>query len=247
MSAVSGMLRFLVVAAAGAGAWFGYDAFVEAREAEPTPLETGVSSPWAELDLIVAGDTRTGPVRTTVLSAEGVPLRTFDFDSTRIRSIETEYDETGTVVALAEIDADEAYLRRPGDEWLNGNEEPDIAGGYRSRAMLSLPVTLGDVVGPEVWPYSRVVGERIGGEATSPTRILTIRMKGGAFTNADPSGAAQWRVNNGYPNVGGRVEIDVEIDATGHVVAIEFLAPGGNRYEFEPLASEPVFAAPFTT
>lgn len=247
MSAVLGLLRLLVVVAAGVGAWFGYDAFVEAQDAETAQVDTGVPSPWADLDLVVADAPWDGPVRTTVVSTDGVALRAFDFDAGRTRSIETEFDETGAVVAVAEIDADEAYLRRPGGEWMNGNEEPEIAAGYRSGAMLSLPVTLDDIVGSEVWPYTRVVAERPGGDAASPTRVLTIRMKGGAFTNADPSGAAQWRANNGYPNVGGRVEIDVEIDAAGHIAALEFLAPGGNRYEFEPLATEPVFTAPFTS
>lgn len=247
MSVVLGLLRLVVVVAAGAGAWFGYDAFVDAQDAGADQVETAVSPPWIDLDLAVAGATWEGPVRTTVVSADGVRLRSFDFDATRTRSIETEFDEDGTVVAVAEIDADEAYLRRPGGEWMNGNQEPGIADGYRSRAMLSLPVTLDDVVGPEVWPYARVVAERPGGDAAAPTRVLTVRMKGGAFTNADPSGAAQWRANNGYPDVGGRVEIEVEIDATGQLVALEFLAPGGTRYEFEPLVSEPVFTAPFTT
>jgi len=247
MSAVLGLLRVLVVVAAGVGAWFGYDAFVEAREAEPAQVETGLPSPWAQLDLVVAESSWEGPVRTTVSSADGSLLWVRDVDSTRTRSIESEYDETGTLVGTGEIDPDEAFFRRPGEAWVDGTVEPDIAAGFRSRAMLSVPVTLEQLVGPEVWPYTRVIDEATGGDAASPTRILTIRMKGGAFADADPSGAAQWRANTSFPNVGGRVEVVTEIDASGQVVAIEFLAPGGQRFEFEQLAAEPVFEAPFTT
>jgi hypothetical protein len=84
-----------------------------------------------------------------------------------------------------------------------------------------------------------------GGVAT-PTRTLTIRIYGGAFAAAEPAVAAQWRSNAYFPNRMGLVDLEVEIDAEGHVVGVRNLAPDDNvQHRFEPLEVAPTFAAPF--
>lgn len=252
MSAVLRLLRIAVVVAAGVGAWFGYDAYVAAEDA-PTvsdPVdESPVSStpaPWADLDLVVADSVWDGPTRTSVLLGEGTLRETTDFDPSSGRAQTVTYDAAGVAEATVEVDANEVHVRRIGEDWTVPGGGTGITPDELRTTAFSYPVpTLADLVAPEVWPYTKIMNDVAGGTAQAPIRVLTIRMKGGAFAAAEPAMAAQWRSNSYVPHRQGRVEIDVGLDSTGRVVRLQYLGLDDVVYEFDPLAAAPVFEAPF--
>jgi hypothetical protein len=249
MSALLRLVRIAVVVAAGVGAWFGYDAYVEADDttesADGVPV-AATPAPWAELDLVVADTAWSGPTRSTIQTGGDVVRQATSFDPSSGRAQMTLFDAAGTVDAVVEIDDNEVYASQGGAGWEVPTDE--TLGGattLRDAAYTAPPPTLVDLVPELVWPYTKIMSDVPGGEAAAPTRVLTIRMKGGAFAAAEPARAAQWRSNSYRPHLDGRVEIEVELDATGHVVRLEYVMRDDSVYEFESLEAAPVFEAPF--
>ena len=112
----------------------------------------------------------------------------------------------------------------------------------RARAATVMPPTLVDLLPEVIWPLIEVTV----GAAATPSRLLTVRIDGRAFAEAEPVLAAQWRSDVGSVGRVGRVELEIEIDGAGHVVALRSLLPGDDvEFRFGPAPVEPTFRAPF--
>lgn len=117
---------------------------------------------------------------------------------------------------------------------------------FRDAAFTAPVPTLVDLVPEVVWPFAEVLSDAPVGNAAVPNHVMTVRIYGGAFAAAEPALAAQWRSNAYFPGRMGRVDLEIEIDAEGHVVGVRNLAPDDNvQYRYEPLDVVPTFAAPF--
>ena len=247
MSAVLRLLRLLVVVAAGVGAWFGYDAFVEARDASEVTEVTGavsaVTAPWADLGLVVADTTRSGPTVATVQLAGDVEHHALTFDPESGRTQLSLFDSFGQPAGVAELDANEVFIEAADGTWQVPAADGDLTESeLRARAATAMPPTLADLLPEAIWPWIEVTG----GAAATPTQLLTVRIYGGAFAAAEPALAAQWRSDVGSVGRVGRVELEVEIDGAGHVVALRSLPPGDNvQFRFGPAPVAPTFRAPF--
>jgi len=250
MSAVLRFLRLLVVVAAGVGAWFGYDAFVEAQDAtevtemtEVAGAVAGVTAPWADLGLVVADTTRSGPTVATVQLAGDVEHHALTFDPESGRTQLSLFDPFGQPVGVAELDANEVFIEAADGTWQVPAADGDLTESVlRARAAPVMPPTLVDLLPEAVWPWTEVTG----GATATPTRLLTVRIYGGAFAAAEPALAAQWRSDLGSVGRVGRVELEVEIDGAGHVVALRSLPPGDDvQFRFGPAPVAPTFRAPF--
>lgn len=254
---MSGMLRFVrivVVLAAGVAGWFGYEQYAAAGDPE-TPIEVNdtlggppaPSAPWANLGIAVADTVWEGPVSISVQPPDDVVRQVIAYDPLTGRSRMSLFDPQGEVSDLVEVDPNEVFVKTPGGTWAAPDVDAVVsASSLRSATVTAGPPTLVDLVPEAVWPYTVILSDVPSGDAASPTRTLTIRMKGAAFAAAEPALAAQVRSNAYYRNQPGRIEIDVELDAAGHVVAVRNLAPDDNvRWAFAPLPVPPVFEAPF--
>jgi len=249
MSAVLRVLRLCVVVAAGVGAWFGYDAFVEAQDAsevsdttEVTGAVPGATAPWADLGLLVADTTRSGPTVATVQLAGDVEHHALTFDPESGRTQLSLFDSFGQPAGVAELDANEVFIEAADGTWQVPAADGDLTESeLRARAATAMPPTLVDLLPEAIWPWTEVMGG-----AAMPTRLLTVRIYGGAFADAEPVLAAQWRSDVGSIGRVGRVELEVEIDGAGHVVALRSLPPGDNvQFRFGPAPVAPTFRAPF--
>jgi len=253
MSAVLRVLRIAVVLAAGVGAWFGYDQFAAADDPDAltdvSEIEAAAAStaPWSGLGIVVAETTWDGPTATS-LQPFGEPVRqsmTFDPESGRTQM--SLFDPLGDAAGFVEIDANEVFVKEPGGVWETPKPDAVLSeSALRTGASFGRPPTLLDLVPEVVWPYTVILSDVAGPDPALPTRILTIRIKGGAFAAAQPALAAQWRNTAYYPDQSGRVEIEVEIDADGHVVGVRNMAPDDNvQVRFLPAPRPPEFEAPF--
>ena len=251
MNAFLRLLRLAVVLAAGVGAWFGYEQYAAAGDAadsvEVTDIAGTSSAPWTDLGILVADTPWDGPTTTSVQPADDVVRQSMVFDPNTGRIQMSLFDPSGIGSGEVEVDANEVFVKSPGGVWQA--PLPDAVASesvLRSGAALGRPPTLIELVPEVVWPYTAILSDVPGGTAGSPTRVLTVRMKGGAFRAAEPALAAQWRDNVYYRGQPGRVELEVEIDGEGHVVAVRSLAPGDNvQLRFAPVAVPPTFEAPF--
>jgi hypothetical protein len=251
MSAALRFLRVVVVVAAGVGAWFGYDAFAAAQDSsEQTELTdelSGATAPWADLGLAVADSTWSGATFTTVQAAGDVERHAMTFDPETGRIQLSLFDPQGAPLGMAELDPDEAFIETPGGTWQTPTPDADLSESMlRSAAAAAMPPTLVDVVPEVVWPWAEVLDAVPGGDASTPTRLLTIRIYGGAFAAAEPALAAQWRGNAPLVGRRGRIELEIEIDGEGHVVALRSLPPDDDlQFRFGPAPIAPTFQAPF--
>ena len=251
---MTGLLRFLrlaVVLAAGVGAWFGYEQYAAASDAddpiEVTDIAGASAAPWADLGILVADTTWDGPTVTSVQPPDDVVRQSMVFDPATGRFQMSLFDPAGIGSGQVEVDANEVFVKSPGGSWETPLPDAVLSEQFlRSAAAYGRPPTLVELVPEVVWPYTAILSDVAGGTAGSPTRVLTVRMKGGAFRAAEPALAAQWRDNVYYPGRPGRVELEVEIDGDGHVVAVRSMAPDDNtQLRFAPVAVPPTFEAPF--
>jgi hypothetical protein len=251
MSAVLRILRLLVVAAAGVGAWVGYDAFVEAQDSsdvtEVNDQGQGATAPWGDLGLVVADSTWSGPTFTTVQLAGDIERHAMTFDPESGRSQLSLFDPLGEPAGVAELDPDEVFIETADGTWETPAADGDLSESVlRSRVAAAMPPTLVDLVPEAIWPWTEVTGDVASGDAAMPTRLLTIRIYGGAFAAAEPALSAQWRSEAGPAGSRGRIELEVEIDGEGRVVALRNLPPGDDvQFRFGPTPAAPTFQAPF--
>ena len=250
MSAVLRFLRMLVVVAAGVGAWFGYDAFVEAQDesdvtdvTEDAGTGVGATAPWADIGLVVADTTRPGPTFATVQLAGDIEHHAMTFDPDSGRTQLSLFDQFGQPVGVAELDANEVFIEAADGTWQAPAADGDLTESVlRARAAAAMPPTLVELVPEMIWPWVEVTG----GATATPTQRLTVRIFGDAFDTAEPALAATWRSDVGSIGRVGRVELEVEIDSAGHVIALRHLPPGNDvQFRFGPAPVAPTFRAPF--
>jgi hypothetical protein len=254
MSALLRIFRLAVVVAAGVGAWFGYEQYAAAQDSvDATEISdvvdavVGPPAPWADLGLIVADSPWDGPTTASLQPAGDVERQrvTSDPDTGRIQM--TLFDPQGDQSGLVEVDPNEVFIKTPGGTWEKPKPDAVLSESVlRGAAAWSQPPTLAELVPEVVWPYAEILADVAGDNAASPTHVLTIRVYGGAFAAAEPALAAQWRRTAVYPDQRGLLDLDVEIDALGHVVAMRNLALDNDvQFRFEPAATAPTFQAPF--
>jgi hypothetical protein len=254
MSASLRLLRLAVVIAAGVGAWFGYEQYAAAADPDaPIAVSDTVDgspasrAPWADLGIVVADTSWDGPTSTSVQPPGDVVRQSMAFDPVTGRFQMSLLDPEGDASGVVEIDPNEVFIKVPGGTWETPTQDAVLSASVlRSGASTGRPPTLVDLVPEVVWPYTEILSDVAGGDAVTPTRILTIRMRGGAFRAAEPARAAQWRSNVYYRGQLGRIELEVEIDGDGHVVGVRNLAPDDNvQIRFMPIPLPPTFQAPF--
>ena len=251
MSSALRFFRLLIVVAAGVGAWFGYDTFVAAQDstdvAEMTDGGSGATAPWADLGSVVADSAWSGPTFTTAQAAGDVERHAMTFDPASGRTQLSLFDPHGEPAGVAELDLNEAFIETAAGTW----EKPAADGGMsesvlRSRAATAVPPTLLDLVPEVVWPWTEVTGDVASGDAATPTRLVTIQIYGGAFAAAEPALAAQWRSDAASVGRRGHIELNVEIDGEGRVVALRSLPPDDDvQFRYGPAPAAPTFRAPF--
>jgi hypothetical protein len=253
MSAVLRLLRLAVVVAAGVAAWFGYEEFAAAQDsqdqvevADAVDSGPGVAAPWAGLGLVVSDAIWDGPTLTTTQRAGDVERHSMIVDPRVGRVQLSLFDGQGLPVGVAELDSNEAFVAATDGTWEQARPDGLVSESVlRSMVADAAPRTLTDLVPEALWPFAEVVADRPG-EASAPTRVLTIRIYGGAFAADEPALAAQWRSTADPVVRRGRVEIEVEVDQQGNVVGLRTLPPDEDvQYRFGPASPPPMFQAPF--
>lgn|GEM_PF-6990935 len=248
---IFGLLRLAVVVAAGVGGWFAYDTYlVEDAEAAAAPTDAVVAPavPWPS-DLVVADAPLGGTVRQTrIVETENRMIYQIDIDNERSRARAELFSGEG-VLSVVETDGVAVWVDDgAGAGWvLPGAAGENTAAGLPAENLLariysnSHPV-LTDFLQPQTWPYTVLNSDS---RLANGNRLLSFRIKGAAFADAEPARAAQWRANSSTPNSLGPVDMEIEMDAAGNIVSwTDPSIPAYGVFRWEQLPTPPVYLSP---
>lgn len=244
-------LRLLVVVAGGAGGWFGYEEFtarqdVAAAAAAESDEAGSEVAPWPA-NLVVADTAWSGPTVMTLQPQGDVVRQQIEFDPESGRVNMLLFSPTGDTSAEVELSGSETYFdQRDGAGWTQPRPDAAISSAsLRGSAYQFAAPTLVELIPVKVWPYTDLVAEGPGPSASTPTRMLTFRIKAAAFATAEPALAAQWRNHSVLPSEIDVVEFSVELDQEGHVLSFtDGSATAPLLFRIAPLDEAPTFESP---
>jgi hypothetical protein len=239
------LVRLVVIVAAGAGGWFGYERYVDAQDnADAVGVEAEAAStpPWPD-DLVITEQQRNGPYEAVWGPTNAEPAIRTQFDSglgrVKFTAIET---GNGFEISPSRV----FYLRvgEPPQEELDAETRHKLIEESYRKAAPTLPKLLPS----DVWSYTELTEDTTSTTAAGAVRRLSFRIRGAAYADAQPALAAQWRSTSPLNPAIGPTIFTVELDAQGQIVLLHAgVAENEMIVRYADLLAAPTFESPLAS